>query len=153
MYLRLLMILLLSSQLLVAAFLPPIHYTISRRGGGFSTAEVANLTGLLEQMKVIETRFTATTRAFNENRVVRKPRRVQGTQASTVLLGEVGREGNWHANLHIGDPPQKIDVDLDMLTADWWIFSTNSNKGSFFLDFNSKTYSENFPLLYQSTAN
>jgi hypothetical protein len=33
-------------------------------------------------------------------------------------------------------------MDLDMLTADWYIFSTSSGTGSFYLDFNSKTYGE-----------
>jgi hypothetical protein len=31
-------------------------------------------------------------------------------------------------------------MDIDMLAADWWILSTRSGKGSFFLDFNSATY-------------
>ncbi|TVY42739.1 Aspartic protease [Lachnellula occidentalis] len=123
----------------VAVALEPIHYPISRRGGSFPTADTANLTYLLEQLQIIETRFTATTREFSGNQVVRKPKRKHGTQANTILLGEVGREGNWFANLRIGDPPQNVDMDLDMLTADWWISSTSSDKGSYFLDFNSKT--------------
>jgi hypothetical protein len=124
---------------LVTTALPSIHYTISRRGGSFPTADTANLTYLLEHLKIIETRFTATTRDFNGNQVIRKPKHKHGTQANTILLGEVGREGNWFANLHLGDPPQNVDMDLDMLTADWWIFSTSSDKGSF-LDFKSKSY-------------
>jgi hypothetical protein len=35
---------------------------------------------------------------------------------------------------------QTVDMDLDMLTADWWILSTRSGTGSFFLDFNSQTF-------------
>jgi hypothetical protein len=89
---------------------------------------------------VVEFRFNATTRDFVGNKVVHKPKRLRGTQASSTLLGDVGREGNWFASLNIGEPVQQVDMDLDMLTADWWIFSTSSGKGSFYLDFNSKTY-------------
>ena len=124
----------------ILASLPPIHYTISRRGGIFPSPDTANLTYLLEQLQIVETRFNATTRDFNGNKVVRKPKRHHRTQSSTVLLGEVGREGNWFATISIGEPAQHIDVDLDMLTADWWMLSANSEKGSFFWDFNSKTY-------------
>ncbi|TVY84459.1 hypothetical protein LSUE1_G001276 [Lachnellula suecica] len=144
MYLRYLHFLSLLSLLPFAspgtATLPPIHYTISRRGGSFPTTDTANLTYLLEQLQIIETRFTATTRDFNGNQVVRKPNRQHGTQANTILLGDVGREGNWFASLQIGDPAQNVDMDLDMLTADWFVFSTGSGKGSYFLDFNSKSY-------------
>ncbi|KAE8448616.1 hypothetical protein EG329_009041 [Mollisiaceae sp. DMI_Dod_QoI] len=122
------------------AALPPIHYTISRRGGSFPAPDAVNLTYLLEQVTIVEDRFGATTRAFQGNKVVRKPKRLHGTQAGTALLGEAGREGNWYASLHIGEPIQEVDMDLDMLTVDWWILSTSSDKGSFFLDFNSKTY-------------
>lgn len=139
---RYLSFLLLILGSLAAGTLPPIHYTISRRGGSFPSPDIANLTGLLEELQVLEQRFNATTREFIGNKVVRKPKRVRGTQASSTLLGDVGRQGNWFANLCIGDPVQDINMDLDMLTADWWIFSTSSDKGSFFLDFNSKTYGE-----------
>jgi hypothetical protein len=127
---------------LAAPNLPPIHYTIARRGGSFPASDNANLTYLLDQLQVVESRFNATTRDFVGNKVVRKPRRLHGTQASSTLLGDVGREGNWFASLHIGDPIQEVDMDLDMLTADWYIFSTSSGTGSFYLDFNSKTYGE-----------
>lgn len=33
-------------------------------------------------------------------------------------------------------------MDIDMLAADWWVLSTQSGKGSFFLDFNSRTYQD-----------
>lgn len=113
------------------ATLPPIHYTISRRGGSFPAPDTANLTYLLEQLSIVEQRLGATTRTFSGNKVVRKPKRLHGTQAGTTLLGEAGRDGNWFASLHIGEPIQEVDMDLDMLTADWWILSTSSDKGSF----------------------
>lgn len=112
------------------AALPPIHYTISRRGGSFPAPYTANLTYLLEQLRIVEQRYSATTRTFSGNKVVRKPKRLRGTQAGTALLGEVGRDGNWFASLNIGDPIQQVDMDLDMLTADWFMLSTSSDKGS-----------------------
>jgi hypothetical protein len=135
---------LLTTGSLASEHLAPIHYTISRRRGSFPAPDIANLTYLLEQLEEVELRFNATTRDFVGNKVVRKPKRRHGTQANSILLGEVGREGNWFASLHIGDPIQEVDMDLDMLTADWWIFSTSSEKGSFYLDFNSKTYGRSF---------
>ncbi|EKD18278.1 hypothetical protein MBM_03271 [Drepanopeziza brunnea f. sp. 'multigermtubi' MB_m1] len=131
-----------------APALSPIHYKISRRSGRFPAPDTANLTYLLEELKVMEARFNATTRDFNGNKIVRKPKRIRGTQASSILLGEVGREGNWFANLNIGDPAQAVDMDLDMLTADWWVLSTSSSKGSWFLDFNSKTYDSEAPIAF-----
>ncbi|KAF4630431.1 hypothetical protein G7Y89_g7709 [Cudoniella acicularis] len=130
----------LSSAVQVTALLQPLHYNISRRGGAFPAPDVADLPYLLEQLHIIDTRFAATTRELNGNRVVRKPRKTHGTQSGTVLLGEVGVEGNWFANIEIGEPTQRVNMDLDMLTADFYIFSTKSDKGSLFLDFNSKTY-------------
>jgi hypothetical protein len=56
------------------------------------------------------------------------------------LLGEAGREGGWFATLEIGIPVQTVDMDLDMLTSDWWVLSTPSGTGSFFLEDNSQTY-------------
>lgn len=123
-----------------SAFLPPLHFPISRRGGAFPVPDIANLPHLLEQLALIEIRFNATTREYTGNRVVRVPNKVRGTQGSTVLLGEVGRDENWYTTLPLGEPAQHVNTDLDMLSADWWVFSTKSNKGSFFLDFNSKTY-------------
>ncbi|PBP28196.1 hypothetical protein BUE80_DR000861 [Diplocarpon rosae] len=120
--------------------LPLVFYTVSRRSGSFPAPETANLTYLLGELKAVEGRFNATTRGFTGNKVVRKPKRIRGTQASSILLGEVGRDGNWFADLKMGEPAQTVDMDLDMLTADWWVMSTSSSKGSWFLDFNSKTY-------------
>lgn len=129
-----------SIRAFTAPSLPPVHYTISRRSGSFPAPDTANLTYLLEELRGVERRFNATTRDFNGNKVVRKPKRIRGTQANTILLGEVGREGNWFASLRMGEPAQTVDLDLDMLTRDFWVLSTSSSKGSWFLDFNSKTY-------------
>lgn len=126
--------------------LPPITYTTTRRGGSFPAPEVANLSSLLAHLRTATTRLTATTLVFRDDdqdqkELIRVPKRLHGTQSETILLGDVGREGNWFATLRIGEPVQTVDMDLDMLTADWWVFSTSSGTGSFFLDFNSRTYS------------
>lgn len=115
---------------LALACLPPIHYTISRRRGSFPSPDTANLTRLLSELHIVQNRFSATSREFNVNRVVRKPKHRHGTQAGTVLLGEVGREGNWFACLNIGEPIQTVDLDLDMLASDWWMVSTGSMRGT-----------------------
>lgn len=120
--------------------LSSIHYTISRRSGSFPAPDTANLTYLLEELSAVEGRYNATTREFNGNAVVRMPKRLRGTQANTILLGDVGRQGNWFADLRLGEPEQTVNADLDMLTADWYVFSTHGEKGSWFLDFHSKSY-------------
>lgn len=61
----------------------------------------------------MEKRFAATTRVLEGNTVVRKPKHGHGTQASTVLLGEVGRKGNWYATLELGEPGQRVEMDLE----------------------------------------
>ena len=129
-----------SVSVLISAHLAPIHYTISRRGGSLDVPDTADLSILSEHLREIESRFTTTTRQIEKNTVVRRAKARHDTQAGTVLLGEVGRAGNWFATIELGEPAQQVNMDLDMLTADWWVQSTNSDLGSFFLDFNSKTY-------------
>jgi hypothetical protein len=127
---------------LTSAHLAPIHYTISRRGGALNITDTANFPVLLDHLHDIETRFSATTRQLEKDTVVRKAKRRYDTEAGSALLGEVGRLWNWFATIELGEPAQRVNMDLDMLTADWWVLSTNSDLGSFFLDFNSKTYRE-----------
>lgn len=62
-------------------------------------------------------------------------------QPGTTLLGEVGSPGSWFASLKIGEPSQNVDMDLNMLTADFVVVSTPSGKGSFYLEERSGTYS------------
>ncbi|KAF2101588.1 hypothetical protein NA57DRAFT_35284 [Rhizodiscina lignyota] len=122
--------------------LPPgVHFTIRRRGGAFSIplhpGEVANMTFLSQQLDIAEGRFNHTTRKFSGNTVVRiaKDRRLW-EEDHGKLLGRVGKEGSWR----LGDPPQDIEMDLDMLTSDFFVSWTSSGRGSRFDDIFSKTY-------------
>lgn len=129
--------------------LSPITYPIIRRSGSFPAPEIANLSYLLSQLQEVEARFNATVLSFspdpnsqsvNKDALIRIPRRLHGTQSESILLGSAGREGNWFATLEIGSPTQTVDMDLDFLSADWWILSTRSGTGSFYLDFRSESY-------------
>jgi hypothetical protein len=131
------------------ASLSQIHYPISRRSGNFPAPETANLTYLLEQLEIVESRFDAATRGIQGSTVARKAKKVHETEGSTVLLGQVGRDGNWFGDLKIGQPAKRIDMDLDMLSADWWISSTSGKKGAMFWDSNSKTYSMNISSIFK----
>ncbi|KAK6596219.1 hypothetical protein H4I95_10135 [Botrytis cinerea] len=129
------------------ATLPPLHYTITRRGGSFPAPDTANLTFLQSTLADINARFTNSERILKGNKVVRVPKRWHdgqitnttnpkprsGTyiQPGTTLLGEVGKAGSWFTSLKIGEPYQNVDLDLNMLTADFAIVSTPSGKGSF----------------------
>ncbi|TGO76428.1 hypothetical protein BELL_0156g00150 [Botrytis elliptica] len=139
------------------ATLPPLHYTITRRGGSFPAPDTANFTFLQSTLADINARFTNSERILKGNKVVRVPKRWHdgqitnttnskprsGThlQPGTTLLGEVGNSGSWFMSLKIGEPSQNVDLDLNMLTADFAIISTPSGKGSFYLEERSGTYS------------
>ncbi|KAF7947623.1 hypothetical protein EAE96_008705 [Botrytis aclada] len=139
------------------ATLPPLHYTITRRSGSFPAPDTANLTFLQCTLADINARFTNSERILKGNKVVRVPKRWHdgqitnitnaqprsGTylQPGTTLLGEVGNPGSWFTSLKIGEPSQNVDLDLNMLTADFTIISTPSGKGSFYLEERSRTYS------------
>ncbi|MCJ1288023.1 hypothetical protein MMC26_007376 [Xylographa opegraphella] len=123
---------------------PVLHLTISRRGGRFesfaSGEEVANLTHLAEELKKVEERFNLTRREVKGNKLVRKPKvRGVGGNEVGVLMGEVAGAGKWYANITMGEPPQAIEVDLDMLTSDFFVLTTTSRIGSKYDDYFSKT--------------
>jgi len=43
------------------------------------------------------------------------------------------------ARVEIGEPPQEIELDLDMLTSDFYVLTTTSSKGSKYDDYFSKS--------------
>ncbi|MCJ1383636.1 hypothetical protein MMC17_006750 [Xylographa soralifera] len=121
-----------------------LHLTISRRGGPFESfapgEEIANLTHLAEELKKVEERFNLTRREVKGNKLVRKAKAkgVGGNEVG-VLMGEVAGVGNWYAKISMGEPPQEIEVDLDMLTSDFFVLTTTSRIGSKYDDYFSKT--------------
>ncbi|MCJ1395559.1 hypothetical protein MMC18_008445 [Xylographa bjoerkii] len=131
---------------------PVLHLTISRRGGPFESfaplQEIANLTHLAEELQKVEERFNLTRREVKGNKLVRKAK-VKGIGGNEVgvLMGKVASVGNWYAKISIGEPPQEIEVDLDMLTSDFFVLTTTSRIGSKYDDFFSKTnqHSNNHP--------
>ena len=44
-----------------------------------------------------------------------------------------------YAKFKIGDPPQEIEVDLNMLVSDFYIVATTSRRGSKYDDFFSQS--------------
>ncbi|KAF7854439.1 uncharacterized protein EAF02_011614 [Botrytis sinoallii] len=142
---------------LTIATLPPLHYTINRRDDSFPAPDTANLTFLQSTLADINARFTNSERILKGNKVVRVPKRWHDGQnhqyhkfetpiwnispTRNYSLGEVGNSGSWFTSLKIGEPSQNVDLDLNMLTADFAIISTPSGKGSFYLEERSGTYS------------
>lgn len=120
---------------------PAIHYVIERRGGVFAPNWTANLPFLAEQLAIAESRFNFTRREVKGNKIIRVPKdQHAGSIGWDRLIGEYGRIGNWYARMKVGTPPQKIQLDLDMLTKDFAITTTSSPHGSRFEDFFSSTY-------------
>ncbi len=47
-----------------------------------------------------------------------------------------------YGKLGIGDPAQEVELDLDMLTSDFFVFTTTSSKGSKYDDLWSQSFRE-----------
>ncbi|MCJ1479130.1 hypothetical protein MMC13_007814 [Lambiella insularis] len=118
--------------------LPVIHFTIARRGGAFNTfvpgSDIANLTYLSDELHRIEEKFNLTRREVKGNKLVRKAK-VKGYGGNGKLMGGVAVQGTWYAKISIGEPPQEIEVDLDMLTSDFFVLATTSRLGSKYDDY------------------
>lgn len=60
-----------------------------------------------------------------------------------------------YAKVKIGDPPQEIEMDLNMLVSDFYVVTTTSRKGSRYDDFFSqsaqKSLDRPYPTCYQHT--
>ncbi|KAI9824456.1 MAG: hypothetical protein M1832_001991 [Thelocarpon impressellum] len=136
-----LLLLSITGSLVLASLPPVLHFTLERRGGSFPTDQIANMTFLTEELRAAEARFNLTRREMNGNKVVRKAKeRAEGGGEYGLLMGDVGRNGSWYAKLKLGVPEQTVHMDLDMLTTDFFLFTTTSSHGSQFFDFNSQTY-------------
>ena len=148
---------------------PVLHFTISRRGGAFESfapgGEIANLIYLAEELEKVERSFNLTRREVKGNKLVRKAK-AKGIGGNEVgkLMGDVAASGRWRvvlpqskvidvlgvykahdviisrfAKVGIGEPPQEIEIDLDMLASDFYVLTTTSGIGSKYEDYFSKS--------------
>ncbi|KAI9816201.1 MAG: hypothetical protein M1827_001802 [Pycnora praestabilis] len=120
---------------------PVLYFTLARRGGAFPTDNVANLTFLSQELIAAEARFNLTRREMKGNKVLRKAKeKGVGGGDFNLLMGEVGQQRRWYGKIAIGEPPQEIEMDLDLLTSDFFVFTTTSSKGSKYDDLFSSSY-------------
>ncbi|KAI9879838.1 MAG: hypothetical protein M1830_006861 [Pleopsidium flavum] len=132
---------LLSHATALSSVPPVLHFTIARRGGAFPTENVANLTFLAEELEKAEARFNLTRREVRGNKLVRKAKeRDVGGKEEGSLMGNLGLDGRWFAKISIGEPPQEVEMDLDMLLSDFYVVTTTSSTGSRYDDFFSQSY-------------
>ncbi|KAF7511756.1 hypothetical protein GJ744_003487 [Endocarpon pusillum] len=111
--------------------IPAAHLTIHRRGGALAHRAPANLTQLVDLLHDVERRYSRVKREVKGNKLVRSWRaRSTGATNDEQLLAEPGKEGSWYTNLPVGPPPNTIEVDLDMLSPDFYTVQTTSGKGS-----------------------
>ncbi|KAL9595917.1 MAG: hypothetical protein Q9219_006143 [cf. Caloplaca sp. 3 TL-2023] len=114
---------------------PVIHATLIRRGGTFEATRPGNdsldMDSLLQQLETVEAKFNLTRREVKGNKLVRKAKsRALGGKADDGLMGELALNGTWFARISIGKPPQTIDLDLNMLTSDFYVSHTTSHLGT-----------------------
>ncbi|KAL8900314.1 MAG: hypothetical protein Q9192_001137 [Flavoplaca navasiana] len=134
---------------------PVIHFTIARRSGTFEGTVPGNdsveMDFLMEQLKVAEARFNLTRREVKGNKLVRKAKsRAFGGKDDDDLMGEIASNGTWFARLSIGESPQVIDLDLNMLTSDFYVRHTTSHAGTRYDDLFSKAFAKSNQHPYRS---
>ena len=117
-----------------------LHFPIERRSGPFSAGIIANRTFLYAQLDAVTARFNLTRREIRGNRLVRKAKNMEGSEGALMGLSQVGRSGGWFVKFRFGQPHQTVQVDLDLLTSDFFLFTTTSRRGSQFWDFHSNSY-------------
>ncbi|KAL8756232.1 MAG: hypothetical protein Q9199_003082 [Rusavskia elegans] len=106
---------------------------------------------LLEQLKMAEARFNLTRREVKGNKLVRKAKsRALGGKDDDELMGQMALNGTWFARLAIGEPPQAIDLDLNMLTSDFYVRHTTSHAGTRYDDLFSKSFAKSNQHPYRS---
>ena len=59
-------------------------------------------------------------------------------------------EGNRYAKIRIGNPPQEIEMDLNMLVSDFYVLTTSSRIGSRYDEFFSKSHGESLYFKYEN---
>ncbi|MCJ1463539.1 hypothetical protein MMC07_002147 [Pseudocyphellaria aurata] len=132
---------------------PVLHFTLARRGGKFAATEwikdYVNLTYLTQELERIEDRYNLTQRVAKGNRLVRKAK-IDGTKGSHpgALMGRIADNGLWYAKVKIGEPPQEVEMDLNMLTADFYVLLTTSRIGTKYDDLFSQTIIKSYDRPY-----
>ncbi|KAI4243841.1 MAG: hypothetical protein L6R40_003223 [Gallowayella cf. fulva] len=124
---------------------PVAHFTLARRGGTFEATIPGNdsvdMDLLLGQLERAEARFNLTRREVKGNKLVRKAKsKALGGKDDDELMGQMASNGTWFARLAIGEPPQSIDLDLNMLTSDFYVRHTTSHAGTRYDDLFSKSF-------------
>ena len=56
------------------------------------------------------------------------------------MVWAISEVGGRYAEVGIGSPAQQIEVDLDMLTADFYVLTTTSGRGAKLHDYFSGSY-------------
>ncbi|KAL9000451.1 MAG: hypothetical protein Q9169_000968 [Polycauliona sp. 2 TL-2023] len=134
---------------------PVLHFTVARRGGTFEATVPGNdsveMDFLLEQLRTAEARFNLTRREVKGNKLVRKAKsRAMGGKDDDELMGQMAANGTWFARLSMGEPPQAIDLDLNMLTSDFYVRHTTSHAGTRYDDLFSKSFAKSNQHPYRS---
>lgn len=138
------------------------------------TKDYVNFTYLTQELEKIENRFNLTQRVVKGNKLVRKAK-IDGAKGldEGALMGKIADDGLWfvscffldspsdpsprsfvscadqrfrYAKIKIGEPPQEVEMDLNLLTADFYVVLTTSNIGSKYDDLFSQTISTSLPV-------
>lgn len=134
--------------------------------------DYVNLTLLAQELGKVEGRFNLTQRVIQGNRLVRKAKieSVPGSDQG-ALMGKIAEDGLWfvlysktricavmhkvnsfytdtcnprYATIRIGEPPQELEMDLNMLTSDFYVVITTSRKGKKYDDLFSQSIGKFF---------
>ncbi|OAP55639.1 hypothetical protein AYL99_09791 [Fonsecaea erecta] len=108
-----------------------IHLPLYRRGGRFSCHEFANLTHLSAALHSAEAEYGRSYRVIEGDRLVRKwDVRALRDANDPDVVGVVGGMNRWYTMLEVGEPRQRLEVDVDMLRPDFYTITTASHGGS-----------------------
>ena len=130
--------------------------------------EFVDWTRLKTELDAVRARYNLTRRVIRGNKIVRVSKTIERDVVSEEersvpkshngLIGSVGVDGRWrvhspecvqrlliesesrYAKFRLGEPAQELEVDLDMLSSDFYVLTTTSGKGSRFDDLFSKTH-------------
>ncbi|KEF58289.1 uncharacterized protein A1O9_06215 [Exophiala aquamarina CBS 119918] len=121
-----------------------IHLPLFRRGNRFSRREPANMTHLAEVLQAVEAKYAPSYREVEGNRLVRRWRMKDNDDENDPHLIDVaGHLDRWYTRFTVGEPPQSLEVELDMLSPDFYTVVTTSGKGTLYDASASSTHGPN----------